>query len=539
MQETTKKVRCNSIAVHYFNKHSYIVPMEMKRRFFIRSAAVLSLAGMRPGSFFQLFGQTNNQSINLVNGSTTLKTELIFKNGLQYINAEDIATLLNARTYYNGEKRKFVFKFENQRVTVTANNAFVILNSVPYQLMFASFSLNDKIYVPLQEMIGFLSDYSPITLRYSASEKTLSVVFSDANVTAIDISRKSNGTLIRLSASEPFLKRGLTTSIRNGWLHVDIFGGKIDEKSIRKSPTSGIVSKIEAFQYKESCSIAFKLREKLAYHGVSQDETSNMILVSLRTDEDLKQKVNEETKDDLTEARKKWMIDTIILDPGHGGKDPGALGPSKKYREKDVVLAIGKYLRSEIQQNIKGVRVLMTRSTDVFIPLKKRTHFANEKNGKLFISLHANSNLKRSIGGFETYILGDAKDERAKAVALKENSVIEFEEGSSKKSYEGINLILATMAQSAFMKQSQYLAAIIQDEMDARLSAYKIKNRGVKQGPFWVMVGASMPNVLVEAAFISNRKEAKLLYKKSVQKQIAEAIYAGVAKYKDDIERSI
>jgi N-acetylmuramoyl-L-alanine amidase len=181
----------------------------------------------------------------------------------------------------------------------------------------------------------------------------------------------------------------------------------------------------------------------------------------------------------------------------------------------------------------------MTRDKDVFIPLRERTQIANRSKGKLFVSIHANSNRKRAIGGFETYILGESKGEKASEVALIENSVIDFEAQAEKKQYEGINFILATMAQNAFLKQSQYLAAIVQDELDARLSAYKVKNRGVKQGPFWVMVGASMPNVLVETAFISNRKEAKLLRKSSVQKQIASALYAGIHKYKEDIERAI
>jgi len=512
----------------------------MNRRYFFKTALLFStLSGIFPNSLKNLLGQKQSSQITLKGPDSSKKADLYLDNGIHYISVVQLAEFLKSRTYSNTEKKKYVFRFQNQRVIVTANNSFVLINSIPYQMPVEAREAGGEIIAPVEFLSSLINEFCPVKLTYDKRSKTLSYGITNANITGLEIERRNNGTMIHITAIQPFLKNGLSSDIRNGWLHVDIYGGKIDVSSLKKTPPNGIVSKIDAFQFKESCSIAFKLNRKIVYRDVKQDEHSNNILVSLRTEDDLKRKTNSETQDGLEAQRKKWFIDTIIIDPGHGGKDPGALAPDRKYNEKDVVLDVGLKLRDLLKQNQPGVKVIMTRDKDVFVPLAERTKLANRMQGKLFISIHANSNKKRSLGGFETYILGASKGDRATEVVLKENSVIEFEGSDAKKQYEGINLILATMAQTAFLKQSQYLAAIVQDELDARLSAYKMKNRGVNQGPFWVMVGASMPNILVETAFISNKKEAKLLKKSSVRGQIATAIYAGIDKYKEDIERTI
>ena len=512
----------------------------MNRRYFFKTSTLFAvLSGAIPTIWNKIIAGPQNTTIKMLGPDGKFFSKLVFINGIHYINVKDLAEFLGARTYANVEKKKFVFNFQNQRVIVTAENPFVIINSIPYQMPVSVRSSGDEILIPVYSLSFLLNDYCPFILSYEKSSRTLRFKLTEVNITGLEIEKRNNGTLIHIYATEPFLKNGMTSDIRNGWLHVDVYGGKLDIESIKRTPVSGIISKIDAFQFEESCSIALKLRKKLVYRDLKQDDQSHTIMASLRTEDDLKSQTNRETQDDLAEQKKRWFIDTIVLDPGHGGKDPGAVSPDKKIKEKDVVLNVGLELRDLLKHNLPEVKILMTRKKDVFVPLGERTKFANRNKGKLFISIHANSNKKRTLGGFETYILGESKGERAKEVALKENSVIEFEDSSAKKQYEGINLILATMAQSAFLKQSQYLAAIVQDELDARLSAYKVKNRGVKQAPFWVMVGASMPNILVEMGYLSNKKEAKLLIKKAVQKQIASAIYAGIAKYKEDIERSI
>ena len=185
--------------------------------------------------------------------------------------------------------------------------------------------------------------------------------------------------------------------------------------------------------------------------------------------------------------------------------------------------------------------MVFTRNSDVFIPLWRRTQFANEKRGKIFISLHCNSNPNEKAKGFETYFLSADQDKNRQAqnVVLKENASIQFEEAHDQQRYKGVNFILATMAQSAFIRQSQYLASVVQSSMAKKMKPLGLHSRGVRQGRFWVMVGATMPNILIEMGFISNRYEAALLRKRSMQQKMAEAIFEGIRKYKKDIEAAI
>jgi N-acetylmuramoyl-L-alanine amidase len=233
----------------------------------------------------------------------------------------------------------------------------------------------------------------------------------------------------------------------------------------------------------------------------------------------------------LKNNREKWKIDKIVIDPGHGGRDPGARGRGNT-REKDVVLDIAKKLK-KIFEKKSDVQVFMTRETDEYISLKDRTQFANKKEGKLFISIHANWNRNSQVSGATTYFLGLAKSEEALDIAQRENEVIKYEGNGDDSNYSNEMKILATMAQNDYNKESQELAAMIQKDMEQHSG---LADRGVKQAGFYVMVGASMPNVLVETAFLSNPREEKLLKSSSFQQKVAEAIFESVMRFKEKYE---
>ncbi|NQU06717.1 MAG: N-acetylmuramoyl-L-alanine amidase, partial [Calditrichaeota bacterium] len=222
-----------------------------------------------------------------------------------------------------------------------------------------------------------------------------------------------------------------------------------------------------------------------------------------------------------------WAFDVIVIDPGHGGKDPGAVGPTRLY-EKDVVLDVGLRLRKALMKH--GIKIIMTRDKDIFIPLDERGRIANRAGGKLFISLHCNAigGGKRAYG-IETYFLAPAKTERAMRVALKENSVICFEE--SQDQYQDLteeNFILLTMAQSNFARESEHLAGMVQNKVSRGLS---LPDRGVDQAGFYVLYGASMPAILVEMAFISTRSEEKKLRDKKFRQRLADYICKAVLNF--------
>jgi N-acetylmuramoyl-L-alanine amidase len=227
-------------------------------------------------------------------------------------------------------------------------------------------------------------------------------------------------------------------------------------------------------------------------------------------------------------------IRTIVIDAGHGGKDVGATGPTGLL-EKETTLAICRKLSSIIERKL-GARVILTRSDDTLIPLDQRTAIANQYKADLFLSVHLNAAVVRGARGSETYFLSlEASDELARRAAEHEN---EAAAGLSAPNNSGadLDLILWDLAQQDYMKESSRLAEFIQEEMN---TLNNIQNRGVKQAPFKVLVGATMPAALVEVAFISNPDEETKLRDGAYQDTVANALAEAVSRYKTEYETRI
>jgi N-acetylmuramoyl-L-alanine amidase len=233
-------------------------------------------------------------------------------------------------------------------------------------------------------------------------------------------------------------------------------------------------------------------------------------------------------------SEKTWVV---VIDAGHGGKDPGAVGSLSM--EKNITLAIALKTGEYLEQNMKNVKVLYTRKSDVFPGLKERAEFANRNKADLFISIHANSISKNTIRGTETYVMGLSKDEQNLEVAMKENEVILQEDDFSTK-YEGFDpksaesYIIFSLMQNVFQEQSLDLAAKIQAQFKSRAGRI---DRGVKQAGFWVLYMTSMPSVLVETGFITNPDEEKYLVSKAGQDYLASAIFRAARDYINYVDK--
>ncbi len=219
-------------------------------------------------------------------------------------------------------------------------------------------------------------------------------------------------------------------------------------------------------------------------------------------------------------------IKTIVLDAGHGGKDPGAIG-YYNIKEKNIVLDITNELGRYIKNNHPDIDVVYTRTDDTFLGLRDRTNIANQNKGQIFISIHANASTAKSARGFEIFLLGNNSLDKAMEVTIRENASIAFEENQTQ--YETENQIIASHLQMGLLKESEKLAVFIENSVKKELPKTRI--RGIKQAGFYVLVGASMPNILVEVGFISNKSEAKLLNKSGYRKQMAKGIYDGISQY--------
>lgn len=228
----------------------------------------------------------------------------------------------------------------------------------------------------------------------------------------------------------------------------------------------------------------------------------------------------------------------VVIDAGHGGHDPGAVGKSAK--EKDVTLAIALKTGKFIQENLPDVEVIYTRKTDVFVELYRRARIANEAKADLFISIHCNANKSTTPYGAETYVMGLHKSDANLAVAQTENASILLEDDYHVK-YDGFDptspegYIFFTMLQNAYLDQSLTLASNVQKHFKERVNLF---DRGVKQAGFLVLYKTTMPSVLIETGFISNAKEEKILASDEGQTYIASAIYRAVKDYKWMVEKT-
>lgn len=222
-------------------------------------------------------------------------------------------------------------------------------------------------------------------------------------------------------------------------------------------------------------------------------------------------------------------IRTIVIDPGHGGKEVGAVGPGGLL-EKDITLAVSRKLAASLAK-ATGARVVMTRDDDSLVSLDQRTAIANQYKADLFLSVHMNAAVVKDAKGSETYFLSlEASDELARKAAETENA------SSASSAASDLNLILWDLAQQAYLDESSRFAQAIQEEMNAATS---VANRGVKQAPFKVLIGATMPAALVEVGFISNAEEEAKLQTEEFQNLMVEALTRAVQRYKTDYETRI
>jgi N-acetylmuramoyl-L-alanine amidase len=463
--------------------------------------------------------------------SRTLRSTTI--DGRIYAALEDLATVLGSGQFWRTETKKMVLILGQHKVKVTASNPVVVVDEQRFQMPLPVRYGAGGLLVPAEHFIPLINPLLSDDLQWTEDDQTLQMDLSETNVRRIQVDPKSNGTLVTLWLNRP-LSFELSTS-RPNWLHVSLFGGNLNPGDFNSLTQAGHVQEIRAYQFPDCAQISLKLKEEsISYKAYAQSEPDR-ILLSLRTESSARWNPT----DGLIRARgfeterAQNPVDVVVIDPGHGGKDPGAIGPSG-LEEKEAVLDICKRLASLLETRL-GIGVVLTRKDDTFISLSGRTKMANAEGADLFISVHANASRKRSANGFETYFLAEAKNDAGRAAAILENSALRFErpEGTM-EGMSDLDFILYDMVQNEFHQESEYLAGIIQEQLDDQLS---ITNRRINQAPFYVLNGAYMPAVLVETAFISNPDEEALLKKRWFRQKIAEALYESVRTFKEKYER--
>lgn len=361
--------------------------------------------------------------------------------------------------------------------------------------------------------------------KATKSLKTDEIVDTSKRLNLLSVEKIAGGVV--LNFNRPVAK----SEMKQFALLGDSYRNVIDFKAGNYAKTSRIkdhgISEIRIAQFdKDTTRVVFTHSSKF---DIDIDSSSKSLTISSKNFSKTIQKVaatssQNKPSSKATPVKKAAKPKLIVIDPGHGGKDPGAMGGG--LREKDIVLNIGKDLGTELSK--RGYKVLYTRSTDKFINLKSRTAFANRKNADLFISIHINAgpNKKSTLSGIETFFLSPARSERSKNVAALENKGdIEDMNYFSKETY--LNFLNREK-----IIASNKLAIDIQKHILNRVqSKYGLKDSGVREAPFWVLVGATMPAILVEAGYITSSKDSKHLGKRAYQKDVANGIANGIDTY--------
>jgi N-acetylmuramoyl-L-alanine amidase len=233
------------------------------------------------------------------------------------------------------------------------------------------------------------------------------------------------------------------------------------------------------------------------------------------------------------EITAKYTIRTVVLDPGHGGNDPGALGGRSRVKEKDMALALARKLREILQEN--GIKVVMTRDSDTFIPLSKRARIANNSGADLFVSLHINASRSRSLKGFECYFLSNATDDNARALEAAENASLKLGEEASAEMSGRLERTLWDMTLTEDRREAAILSGYICDSVKNDIN---IGNRGLRTARFYVLKFTRIPAVLVEAGYISNKYDEAKLKDPAFLGKIAKSVAAGIIRFRQEYERT-
>jgi len=418
-------------------------------------------------------------------------------NGKESVTLIEVASKTGSRRAWVAEKKKGVLVYNFHTYVFTANNRTVVIdNEVGIHLPEPIGWDGTNLYVPVM-MLERIFSVEPSDLNPSEEIKIEKIILSGTDPTTIQILASGGVTceVIERSATAVTLKVGA--------------GSKVKEIA-----PSGLVASATLKNNSNKTTIDLKFTKDVT---VTSKAIPNGVEVSFKS---------KGTTPVVTQkpVNKKMVI---VIDAGHGGKDPGAIGRKYGTHEADVALDTSKRLKKLLEA--QGHTVYMTRTTDKYVPLQSRTKFANAKKADLFISIHYNANNSTSPSGFETYFLGSHRLEYAKNVALRENASLKYDIGENAYDPDAIfNDIIATLLTNRFQRESEELAGFIQNASAAKTG---FKNRGLNQAGFYVLKGCSMPAVLVEGGFLSNSTEEGKIRQGSYRQKVAEGIASGVRKY--------
>lgn len=489
---------------------------------FIFSYPFLSVVGLL---LFVLLAQAQDPYLNVFEGSKKTQIPLQSIEGNSYIKVTDLQPHFAIYISPIAGNQSLSLTIGQHNVILSANRSLVSLDGKLVSLQSPVYVAQGDWFVPLDFIARVLKATTDKHLLWL--ESTRSLILGDVvpNQVLLKYSMESDHSRIVLQSTRPV---SYGTQMQGGALVITPHGEDFSIGFQETSFTDGILKSL-AFSGK-----SIRIETDQGYGTFKSFELSDPPRLVV----DFFRKPQTETATPPAPAPAPPVLlpepgagkGVIVIDPGHGGTETGAAGPQGTL-EKDITLSIARKLRSVLENN-SGTRVILTREGDQLVPLDDRTALANNNKADLFISIHLNSTLRGYGKGAETYFLStQATDDQARNSAAVENNAVGVNQAATQVGSD-LKLILWDMAQTEYLTESSHLAETIQQELNDTLG---IANRGIKQAPFRVLMGATMPAVLVEVGFINNPAEEKLMNDADYQMKIARAIFRSVQKFQNNL----
>ncbi|MFQ5897124.1 MAG: N-acetylmuramoyl-L-alanine amidase [Candidatus Methylomirabilia bacterium] len=453
---------------------------------------------------------------------------IVTEEGVRYVSLNLLARLLKVKPRWGAKTSKAIFKVGEQTVRLTKDRSRALVHAAPVQLSAPPRVRRGDWVVPEEFVTRLLPRILPrVTVVVKAPPPAKPGPTSVAgDPTLVDLRFRSYPSFTRvvLEASGRF-RYAMNASPGRKALGV-VLSGLFVEAARVEEVADGLVHRLRLERREAGPVLIVDLEAAPRETRVLVLEEPFRLVLDLYRGREARSE---------TEPSVSQTLRLIVVDPGHGGDEVGAVGPSG-IMEKDVVLDVARRLARMVEEEL-GINVALTRTDDVSMPLRDRTTFANAQDADLFISIHANAHRASASRGVEVYFLSsEATDDEARQLAALENRGIQLDAHASGDQLDALKTILWDLAQSEFMEESSRLAETVLDSMTRSL---KIGNRGVKQAGFYVLGGAAMPAILVEIGFLTNKREERKLMSSSYRERVARAIYTGLAAYKRRYDRKM
>ncbi len=445
-----------------------------------------------------------------------------------YLSLSDLAVRLGGSLDWEHVGHEVTYAGETWRFHFLVDAPYVRAGDSLVNIVYPVTIRDGQLFVPAKTFIPLFDRALPRSLAWDESANLVRVESGFFSVSDLSLQRKANGLLIEI-----FLAQAVSYDIfvtEGNWLNISLFDATVNANRIASRRDPRYAYKVNARQLGTTAQVSLRLKQPI------ESWSDKIVTDPLRLQVSIADLGFEFASDELATVGTDEKIDVIVIDPGHGGRDNGAVG-HRGTREKDINLAISRELEHLLKKD-RGFRVIMTRANDRTVSLRERADIANSSGADLFISIHSNASPKRHVQGWNVFFLAPAKNDSARAVEQLENSFflreIAEQGESTEEEIDPVVGILNEMLMTEFQAESFDFAMMLDREMRRRLNT---PARGVDQAGFFVLNKVFMPSVLVEAAFISNPAEEQLLKTRGYQRAVARSIFDAIVRFRDKYEQ--